>query len=207
MDSNKLLIDALHWLPNENKRILPPQEAKKVFHLLDTLDIFVTNELRILDQVKKEGKPVELNAFRKKVRDCWYANPNLIDGFIQSQTGQNLTEEEKQILIGWKHRNTETFVCIKYCAQYAVFKSMNNNDDNYYAVLALTDDFDQLLPYHKPPYMLNTALLPYKDVIIWDGLITTHGISFGKGIRESFNDEYQRIKKENRIISKLAISK
>lgn len=204
MIKNKTLSEVFDWLPNQNKRILPLKEAKIFFNLIDSLDLFVGKKSGIFDQVADKGKLVESSALRKQVRDYWYANHDLIDQFIQSKDGQDLTDDQKQILLGWKNRILGDFFCIKYYSNCAIFKPADvDKDDNYYAILGLTDDFEQLLQHEKPPYMVSTVLLPYKDVIVWDGLVGTYSISFGKKIREIFIKDCQLAKKENKIVSKI----
>ena len=47
---------------------------------------------------------------------------------------------------------------------------------------------------------METVLLPFKNKIIYDGIISKHEISFGRGIREMFKSTYNKAKKENQII-------
>lgn len=195
------IIDQLEWLPGENKRTLPLSEAKIVFHLFDCMDTFVGEKSGILKKVAAAGKPVDGNTLRKKVRDYWYDNTELIDAFIQSEHSKKLTTEQKDVLIGWKKRIKGRFMCLKYYAKHAIFRPLEENNDSHYAVIGLMDDFETVIPNFKPLYIATTALLPYKSVIIWDGLIGLTPVYFGKGIRTTFLQDYQQAKKKNQIIS------
>lgn len=148
-----------------------------------------------------EKKSVDANAFRKEIREYWYENPQLVDQFI-AQRGNDLTEEQKNILLSWKHAIHGQFICLKYYKNYAIFGSAKEDSTQYYAVLGIFDDFNELLPF-DPPYLINVGIMPYKNVIIWDGLIQHYPVIMGSNIKKSFNDEYQKCKREKKIITNL----
>lgn len=204
MNTNRPSFSKLNWPPYSNKRLLSHDDAKIVFRVFDAIDTFVLKESGIDQRVAAAKKPVDPDVLRGELRDYWYNNPAIVDQFIQSTEGANLTEEEKQLLLSWKNPLRGKFLCVKYYADYAVLIPMDNKEDgiNYYAVLGLTEDFDVLIPY-KLPSVISTALLPYKDVIIWDGLIGQYGLSFGRTMASTFINECSQFRKEGRIISRL----
>ena len=62
-----------------------------------------------------------------------------------------------------------------------------------YGVLALSQPFEELIgPYL--PVLTQTVLLPFKDVIVYDGLMSSYRISFGPGIRRSLNESFKEAK-------------
>jgi len=44
------------------------------------------------------------------------------------------------------------------------------------------------------PLMVEAVLLPFKNRIIYDSIIPHYTVSFGGGMRRSFNDAYQESK-------------
>jgi hypothetical protein len=195
----------LQWPKNSNPRALPENDAKQVFHLLEKVDIFVGKASGIFKKKADEKQPTDINVLLKEVRDYWYNHPELIDQFISMHTNE-LTEKEVNIVHSWKQHIVGQFICIKYYKNYAIFAHAGEEKDSptqYYAVLAIVDDFDEVLPF-DPPYMLNVGLLPYKGIIIWDGLIQHYPILFGSNMKQSFNDEYRKFKRKKKVISKLA---
>ncbi len=54
--------------------------------------------------------------------------------------------------------------------------------------------------------MVQAVLLPYKDKIIYDGLLTTYNISFGPGIRHSLNESFKEAKERHGIVTSLPMS-
>ncbi len=205
MNINKLFSSKLTWPPFGNKRLLPPDDAKTVFHLFDAIDVFVLKESGIGQRVAAAKKPVDSDVLRREIRNYYYNNPVMVDQFIQSTEGADLTDEQKQLLISWKNPLRGKFLCIKYYAKYAIVTPMDDEGASrrYYAILGLSNDFDVMIP-DKPPYLITTALLPYKDVIIWDGVIGHHGIRFGRSIANTLTKAYQRFKQDGRLILRLS---
>lgn len=192
----------LQWPKNSNPRTLPKNDAQQVFFLLQKLDTFVGKTSGIFKQKADEKKSVDINVLLKEVRDYWYKHPELIDQFI-FMNDKELSEEQINIVCSWKQHVTGQFICIKYYKKHAIF--VHNEKDfptQYYAALAIVDDFDEMLPLN-PPCILNVGLLPYKDIIIWDGLVQHYPFLIGPNMKQSLNDELQQYKREKKIISKL----
>src|SRR5271169_2029132 len=75
-----------------------------------------------------------------------------------------------------------------------------------YGVLALSQPFEELVgPYL--PVLTQTVLLPFKDVIVYDGLMSSYRISFGPGIRRSLNESFKEAKARHGIVTSLPMSK
>ena len=121
----------MKWSENSNKRVLPENEAKQVFDLFDKIDTFVGEASGIFKKKADEKKSVDANAFRKEIREYWYENPQLVDQFI-AQRGNDLTEEQKNILLSWKHAIHGQFICLKYYKNYAIFGSAKEDSTQYY---------------------------------------------------------------------------
>ena len=74
-----------------------------------------------------------------------------------------------------------------------------------YGVLALSQPFEDLIgPYL--PVLTQTVLLPFKDKIVYDGLMSSYSISFGPGIRRSLNESFKEAKLRHGIVTSLPMS-
>ncbi len=60
-----------------------------------------------------------------------------------------------------------------------------------------------MFQYRKPPVMLTATLLPWKDVIISDGLVSITNINFGKTYSSDFKEIYLNAKRSGIIIKSL----
>ena len=54
-----------------------------------------------------------------------------------------------------------------------------------------------------PPVLLSATLLPWKDVIISDGLVTLTPVYFGKGYSTEFKEIYFKAKHNSTIFNSL----
>ena len=71
--------------------------------------------------------------------------------------------------------------------------------ENIYFVKGLKDTIKNMIPENKVPIFVETVLLPFKGQIIYDSYIIQYNISFGKGIKETFDKEYKELIKQKKI--------
>lgn len=58
---------------------------------------------------------------------------------------------------------------------------------------------EEMLRYNSPPVVLDATLIPFKDVIISDGLVSVLPVAFGGGYRSSFKEIYMNAKNKGKI--------
>jgi len=176
---------------------LPLQDAKRCIDLFDELDSFVIRTGNIF----KRGEKIvveDVNEVRLKVRSYWQKDSSFIENFISST--KTLSQDDIDVLIKWKNRGRSDFLILRYCSEYAVFFS--EEDKKMYGVLALTENFVDILPY-EPPIMVRTSLFPYKENIIWDGLVQVFGVEFGKNFTQQFTVDFEKAKRNGELIFQL----
>ncbi|MCL2772213.1 MAG: hypothetical protein FWD71_02590 [Oscillospiraceae bacterium] len=71
-----------------------------------------------------------------------------------------------------------------------------------YGVCGISNPIKATAPY-EVPYIVDTVLLPFKDKIIYDGFIGVYPVSFGKGIRDSMKEMYEKAKEMVGIIENM----
>ncbi len=131
-------------------------------------------------------------------RDLFHQTPSLLDDYLAENEGK-LTDEQVEILSGFKEKIAGTFVIYKCYTNHAIFIETKTN--KFYAVKALRDRFDDF--FDTFPTLVDAVILPFKGKIIYDGFFKAIGMGFGAGIRASMNDDYRKAKKKNRIIMRL----
>jgi hypothetical protein len=75
-------------------------------------------------------------------------------------------------------------------------------DQKAYGVLGLIDEIEDVVPPLMPLYV-ETILFPFKDRIIYCGLMSTYNIHIGSNMRRGIQDEYQKAKSRFGIITSL----
>ena len=111
----------------------------------------------------------------------------------------NLPENWLSILNGFRKSVKGEFVFLKCLSKHSIFKNLEN--EKFYAVKALSDSFETLIPDY--PAIVELCILPFKDEIIYDGFIKGGNIKIGKNIHKSLNEEYKQAKENKEIIYSL----
>jgi hypothetical protein len=185
--------------------LLEPQDVELFFRLHRTLMFFVNLRLKVIPD--KLATPEELAALspgvRLKVRDALNANLDLIESFVEENPA-HLSEDELDSVRSWRHLVTGRFYVFRELKKYTVFLT-TTDPAIAYGVLALSQPFEDLIgPYL--PVMTQTVLLPFKGVIVYDGLMSRYNISFGPGIRRSLNESFKEAKTRHGIVTSLPMS-
>lgn len=115
-------------------------------------------------------------------REALYDNIHLLEKYIKENAAV-LSEEDQSIIRNFKHFKKERFFVVKQTNKYAFFLG----EKHVYAVHALNDPF-QTFWGDNLPVMIETVLLPFKNKIVYDGILFGSNIHFGKGIRESIKN-------------------
>jgi hypothetical protein len=172
--------------------LLPPEEATLFLSLYPHLIAFAAGRLGgvegIVDFASFRAAPRKAKG---QARDRLLDNIALIDAFIEENPGE-FRETDLAHVILWRHFVRGDFIIERDLAQYTVFLT-RKEPVRAYGVLALTDEFVEMLPYPLP-MMVDAVLLPWKGRIVCDGLIGTYNVILGPGIRAELKDAYRRAK-------------
>jgi hypothetical protein len=185
--------------------LLEPQDVKLFFRLHRTLMFFVNQRLKVLpdDLATPEEFAALAPDVRLKVRKALLDHTDLIQTFVDENPA-HLPDDELAIVRSWNHLVAGKFYIFRELKQYTVFLS-SGKEPVAYGVLALSQPFEELVgPYL--PVLIETVLLPFKDVIVYDGLLNAYRISFGPGIRRSLNESYKEAKARHGIVTSLPMS-
>lgn len=175
---------------------LSKQNADLFFKLMWSLQNHVNQKLGILSEVATVDGYQKLPSSEKlKVREKLYENIELIDAYLE-ENPQNFSEAELKIIESWKKFQQGDFFIERLLKKYAIFI----RGDKVYAVLALYEPFEDVLPIANLPYYAKAVLLPFKGKIIYDGLLQGYAVSFGSGIRYELKETYMAAKQNGRII-------
>jgi hypothetical protein len=185
--------------------LLSPQDAERFFKLHRALMFFLNQRLKVLpDDVTSPDAFSSLSPeVRLKVRDAFLAHTDLIEAFAEENPAQ-LTADELDIVRSWRHLVHGKFYVFRQLKKYMVFLSTDKQPIAY-GVVALSQPFEELVgPYL--PVLTDTVLLPFKDMIVYDGLMSSYRISFGPGIRRSLNESFKEAKARHGIVTALPMS-
>ena len=185
--------------------LLEPQDVELFFKLHRAVMFFVNQRLQVIPN--GVATPDEFAALspevRLKVRDALNTNLDLIESFI-AENPAHLSDDELDLVRSWRHMVTGKFYVFRELKKYTVFLS-TTSPAIAYGVLALSQPFEDLIgPYL--PVLTQTVLLPFKGVIVYDGLMSSYNISFGPGIRRNLNEDFKEAKARHGIVTSLPMS-
>jgi len=160
---------------------------------------FVGYYTGILDENMEFGEFLKTNFQTKGVcRDAFLKEKEeLLEEYIGN--GTEITEEQLLILQGFRKNITGRFVLLKCLSKRAIFKSIE--DGKFYAVKALSNSFDELVPDYPAVFELN--ILPFKGEIIYDGFIKGGNVQIGTNMKKYLHKEYMQAKRNKEIIASL----
>jgi hypothetical protein len=185
--------------------LLIPQDVELFFKLNRALMFFVNQRLKVVPDhlASPDEFAALLPAVRLKVRDAFLNHTDLIQSFVDENPA-HLPDDELAIVDSWRHRVAGKFYIFRELNKHSVFLSTGKQPVAY-GVLALSQPFEELVgPYL--PVLTQTVLLPFKDKIVYDGLLNTYRISFGPGIRRSLNESFKEAKARHGIVTSLPLS-
>ena len=183
--------------------LLSPHELELFFRLHRTLMFFVNQRLKVIPD--KLATPEEFAALspqvRLKVRDALNANLDLIQSFVDENPA-HLSEDELDIVRSWRHLVAGKFYIFRELKKYTVFLSTETSHRlrRPGPVQPFEDDWPIL------PILVQAVLLPFKGMIVYDGLMTSYSISFGPGIRRNLNEDFKEAKARHGIVTSLPMS-
>ena len=184
--------------------LLSPDDAKLFFKLNRSLMCFVNERLQIVPDI---GSPDEFSRLppetRHEVRNAFLNETGLIEVFVDANPF-DLSAEELDVVFSWRYQVAGKFYIFRHLKKYTVFLP-TDGPPVAYGVVALSEPFESLIGPCLP-VMTETVLMPFKDKIVYDGLLSTYNISFGGGIKRSLNDSYREAKERLGIVTSLPIT-
>ena len=139
-----------------------------------------------------------------KIRDALVKHPELLESYIRENPA-TLPPEELAVVSSWRHWVSGDFFVVRFLKPYAVFLS-SKEPGHLYGVISLYDPLEKVLGGGPVPIYVRVLLLPFRQRIIYDGIIVFHSIYFGPGFRASLNDTYNELKEREGIIEQLTDS-
>lgn len=182
---------------------LPAEDVDLFYKLYHSLLVHVNRKLGLVDGI---GSPGGLRKFPmegiNKLRERLYQQPDLIESFVR-ENPLNFSSGELEIISSWRNFVRGTFVIFRYLKDYTIFLD-TDEPPKAYAVLALNTTFQEMVgPFL--PVMVEAVLLPFGSRITYDSVFVPYRISFGRGVRQGFNDAYQEARSRFGIITSLPL--
>lgn len=151
----------------------------------------INNRLRnMLDAKKLDFKEVE------KIADKLWDDVSVVDEYIATDA-EDLKEEHKEIIGSWKRRIRGEYLLERHLKKGSIF--IFTKDERVFQVKGIMSSWEEMLYNLTTPVLMKATIIPFKDVIISDGLVMPYNIKFGRDISTRLKDIYLTAKKSERI--------
>jgi hypothetical protein len=179
---------------------LSQYEIELFYKLWCTLIWSINQKHKIVSAFKKPvyGDRVNEEPFIA-IRSKLWENPQWIDEFLCEKEFDGLNEVECGILKDWRENFIKgQFILVKHLSKYSVFMTFDD-PSKLYGVCGISNPIRETAPYNVP-CIVDAVLLPFKDKIIYDSFLGTYPVSFGKSLKDSMKDSYEKAKETIGIV-------
>ena len=135
-------------------------------------------------------KGINPNDIIEIVLKFWENKETIVDEFCKENPFR-FNKEERNLVKEFKKGIRETFTLANYEEEYTALMT----DDKIYMIKGLNDNLDNIIPYENLPQIIITSIIPYKGYLVYDGIIQSYPISFGPGINQIVEEQYDKLMK------------
>ena len=187
--------------------VLSEADAELFYEIFFPLLSYVNIKKKVIKGLKAFDRNDHINdTDAHQIAQKLWDDPAIIDRYI-SDNKDKLNEEKIEILQGFKRAHRGMFFVERILKKGAVLigsSRVKGEGDTAYLVSGIISEWDELTGYMTLPVGIQCTLLPFKGVIIPDGLIYIYpGIFFGPGIRSSLKDTYNKVRKTTGLVTTL----
>ena len=177
---------------------LIPEDAQLFYELFFPLLDYVNESFHVTtEKVRFTDESIDPQDAYKAANFLW-RRVWILDDYLNEM---NLPDERREIIQGWKRCIPGTFILERHLKRGSVFISSSTED--VYLVNGIIDSWKEMLHGLPTPVHLQATLLPFRNVIITDGLVSVSQIRFGRNYSADFKETYMAAKHNGSIISKI----
>ena len=175
---------------------LSDEDAKLFYRLWLPLLDYVNEKRGINSNLRDISLSEHLNPIEvKEIADVLWEDVSLIDEYLSGR--QDIVGDDREIISGWKRCVRGQFILERILKNGAILISLEN--DSVYQVSGIISSWKEMFGYAHLPLMIQAALIPFRDIIISDGLIQTYNVMIGRNLAGTYKDTYMYAKKSGWI--------
>ncbi len=180
--------------------ILSQEDGDLYYELWRPLLDFVNSKYHASSKLKNIATAKRLDPLEvKKVADALWSNVEVIDAYLKENT--KLPEDKQVIVRGWKRRIQGTFMMERHLKKGTIFISME--DEKVYQVSGIKSSWEEMFYGAPMPLLVEATFIPFRDVIISDGLVVPYRVIISGNMKREYKDVYMAAKKNGQIYRSL----
>lgn len=127
----------------------------------------------------------------KEIANRLWDNVDVIDDYLPEQT--DMPEEYKEIVSSWKRMIRGRLALEHHLGKGSILVSMRSDD--VYQVCGIVSSWQEMFNGAPLPIIMEAVLIPFRDVIITDGVVVPYNVPIGGGLIEESKTVYKEAKK------------
>ena len=181
--------------------ILTNNDAKYFYDLWIPLLDYINKKYKILPELygmnSPAGLPIQKIAI---IANKLWENTAIIDEYISSS--DSLNQNDKVQIMMWKdYFIHDEFIIDRHLKDGSIFISPHT--EKVYLVKGIYSSMREMLDGLPMPQIVTATLIPFKDVIIHDGIVMPYGVTLGKNVSDQSKELYRSAKANNEIIKSI----
>ena len=177
--------------------VLTDEEAEQFYDLWIALLDFVNQKYKLIKELygmtSPKGLPLKSVAL---ISSKLWEDKEIIDEFVLSGF-KKLDEEEIAIVSSWKRAIHGKFIVDRHLRKGSVLISVDNNE--VYVVKGIYSSWKEILRGCPMPQIVKATLMPFRDVIIHDGIVAPYGVCLGRNMSEQSKQTYLAAKSNDNL--------
>ena len=176
--------------------VLSEQDAALFYELWFPLLEYVNQNYKVSENLKQIAVAESLDpAEVKLVANYLWDNPGIIDDYLHLHG--DLPKDHAELIQSWKRCVKGRFVLERHLKKGSIFISTDH--PGVYQVCGIITSLEEMFYWRPLPILMDVALIPFRDVIISDGLLVPLNVYLGGGIKRMLKETYMTAKKEGTI--------
>ncbi len=178
------------YTPQQNA-YLGKKESKLFYKLYFALLDFTNQKFKIKPNYKIY-KQLGINPYEiSDIIEKFWENKDLVILEFCMSNPYNFNANEIKLLEGFKKGFRDKFIIARYEKEYTAFMT----PEKIYMVKGLNDNIDKIISYKKIPTFVETAIIQFKDEIVYDGMLSSYPINFGISFVKTVDKDYNKLMK------------
>ncbi len=170
---------------------LSQKDADLFYKIYFALLEFTNKKYKINNNIKiykQEGiNPYDIT----DIIDKYWENKEQITVEFCKNNPFKFTEEELKLASEFKKGKRSMFIICKYELEYTAFMEL----DRIYMIKGINANIDEIIPYNTLPKAVITSIIPFKDNLIYDGILSEFSINLGINLEKAIENEYNSMMK------------
>lgn len=162
-------------------------KAKQFFDLWIFLLDFVNQKYKLIKlygMTSPKGLPLKSVAL---ISSKLWENKDVIDEFVLSGF-REINEEDIAIISSWKRALHGKFIVDRHLRKGSVLISVDSNE--VYVVKGIYSSWREMLEGYLIPQIVEATLIPFRNSIIYDGIVAPYGVCLGRNMSEQSRQIY-----------------